>query len=179
MHAKLFAAGLVLVVGCGTPTLLRDVHQADVRQAQQEAAARSADQLTLAHELPDTPPDVEATLVHLVADGSPTGAAEACLLFTAAAAQQFAVTNGQHTCLAAMRQLHNQVSDPDTYANDLTVPASAWTQVGGTATVNGCAATWSDLFTETPLRPPGPRPGLMILNRLDGYGWQITSYEPC
>jgi hypothetical protein len=179
MHTKLVVAGIALLVGCGTPTLLQDIHQAAVQYAWQQAATRSANQLTLAHELPGTPPDVAATLMQLLGDGGPAALSEGCLLFTTPAARQFAATYGQPTCVAAMRQLHDHVSDPATYVNDLSVPTTAWTQVGDTATVNGCGATWSDLFTERPLRPPGPQPGLMVLNRLDGAGWQITSYRPC
>jgi hypothetical protein len=179
MHTKLFVAGMTLLIGCATPTLLEDIHQSAVENAQQQEAARSASQLTLAHELPSTPPDVVATWVDLLAEGGPVAQAEGCLLFTKQAAHQFAEANRQPTCVVAMRQLQGEVSDPDLYASDLTVPATAWTQAGDTATVNGCHATWSDLFTEAPLRPPGPQPGLLILDRLDDYGWQITSYQPC
>lgn len=179
MHWKLFTAGVTLVVGCGTPTAVGDLHQATAEHDQQQAAARSADQLTLAHELPGTPPDVAATLVHLLAEGGPVAAEEGCLLFTTQAARQFAFAGRQPTCVTAMRQLEQQVSDADTYANDVTVPTIAWTQVGPTATVNGCDLTWSDLFTEAPVRLPGPRPGLMILHQLYGSGWQISGYRPC
>lgn len=179
MHWKLFTAGITLVVGCGTPTAVGDLHQAVAEHTQQQTAARSADQLTLAHELPGTPPDVAATLVHLLAEGGPVAAEESCLLFTTQAARQLASANRQPTCVAAMHQLEQQVSDPDTYANDVTVPTTAWTQIGDTATVNGCDLTWSDQFTEAPISPPGPQPGLMILHQLDGSGWQIVSYQPC
>jgi hypothetical protein len=179
MHPKLFAAGAALLIACGTPTVVDDVHQATAEQAQQQAAAQSADQLTLAHELPGTPPDVAATFVQLLADHSQVAIEDGCLLFTAEAASEFAAANGQPTCMAAMRQLEDQVTDPDTYANDVTVPAAAWAQVGGTATVNGCDLTWAELFTDAPLQAPGPRPGLMILQRLDGAGWQISGYQAC
>ncbi|HEX5407449.1 MAG TPA: hypothetical protein VFX16_34680 [Pseudonocardiaceae bacterium] len=179
MHPKLFAAGVALLIACGTPTAVNDLHQAAAVQAQQRVSARSADQLTLAHELPGTPPDVAATFVHLLAEGGQVAIDEGCLLFTMQAADEFAAANGQPTCVAAMRQLEHQVINPETYANDVTVPTTAWAQVDSTATVNGCDLTWAELFTDTPIRPPGPLPGLMVLQQLDDAGWQISGYQPC
>jgi hypothetical protein len=84
-----------------------------------------------------------------------------------------------------MTKLHRMVTDPADYANNLTVPDNVWTQLGRTATVNGCALDWSgplpDLTSDTPspAPAPGPLPGLWTLTQLDGEGWQITRYEPC
>lgn len=179
MHGKLFAVGLALLVGCATPTVITDVHHAAAAQAAQQANARAADQLTLAHELPATPPDVAAAFVNLLAEGGADATSEGCLLFAGQAAAQFAIAHHAATCVDAMTVLHRQVTDPDTYADDLTVPATAWTEAGETATLNGCALSWSGLFTDTPVVAPGPQFGLMTLARLDGNGWQITSYQPC
>lgn len=179
MHIKLFAVGMTLLLGCAVPTVLTDLHHATAARAQQDADTRSADRLTLARELPATPPDVVSALVDLVAEGGATAAEDGCLLFDTPAAVQFAIAYRVRTCQEAMNLLHDQVTDPGTYADDLTVPATAWAQFGATATVNGCAASWSGLFTDTPVTAPGPLPGQMAVRRLDGYGWQITSYEPC
>lgn len=179
MQARLFAAGMALLVGCATPTAINDLHQAAAEQAQQEADMRSIDQLTLAHELPGTPPDVAATFVELLAEGGPEAADEGCLLFSQRAAGQFAAANHAPNCAAAMRRLQEQVRDPATYANDLVVPATAWSEVGTTASLDGCEVTWSGLFTDAPVVTPGPLPGLMTLAQLDGYGWQVVSYQPC
>lgn len=179
MHGKLFAAGLALLIGCATPTVINDVHHAAAVQAAQEADARTADQLTLAHELPATPPDVAAAFVNLLAEGGTDAATEGCLLFSDQAAAQFAIAHHATTCADAMTTLHRQVTDPETYADDLTVPATAWTQAGETATLNGCMLSWSGLFTDMPVIAPGPLLGVVTLARLDGNGWQIASYQPC
>lgn len=179
MQGKLLLAGLAFLVGCGTPIMLADAHQAALDRAQQQADAASADQLTLAHELPATPPDVVAALVNLVGEGGPYAAQAGCLLFNQQAAAQFAAAQRAPTCLAAMLRLQAQVTDPSTYISGLTVPTTAWVQLGTTATVNGCAVNWSALFTDTPVTAPGPLPGLLDLTQLDGAGWQITRYQPC
>jgi hypothetical protein len=170
---------MAFLLGCGTPIAVEDIHQAAADRAQQQAAARSADQLTLAHELPGTPPDVVAAWVTLLAEGGPIAAQEGCLLFSAPAAAQFAAAHDAPSCMAAMLRLQAQVNDPSTYSSGLTVPQTAWVQLGTTATVNGCAVTWSALFTDTSVTAPGPLPGLLGLTQLDGSGWQITSYQPC
>jgi hypothetical protein len=47
-------------------------------------------------------------------------------------ASEFAAAHHVLTCVAAMIELQAQVSDPTTYANDLSVPETAWATVGGT-----------------------------------------------
>ena len=142
-----------------------------------------AEHLQLARELPGNPPDVAGAFVDLLAEGGPVAAQEGCLLFDSAAAAQFAAAQHTSTCIAAMDNLHHQVSDPADYANNLTVPDTAWTQLGTTATLNGCALDWSsplsDTTSDTPSPAPGPLPGLWTLSQLDGEGWQITHYQSC
>ena len=101
------------------------------------------------------------------------------MLFTTAAAAQFAAAYHAPTCVLAMQQLNRQVTDPAAYVNDLSVPAGAWAEVGATATLDGCALTWSDPFSDPSAPAPGPRLGFWTLTQLDGEGWQITHYEPC
>ena len=48
-----------------------------------------------------------------------------------------------------MDQLHGLVTDPTAYANNLSVPDTAWSQIGTTATLNGCALSWSGLLADT------------------------------
>ena len=179
MHVKMFAAGLAAVVGCGTPIVLNDLHQNAVEQAAQQADARSTEQLQLARELPPNPPDVAGAFVDLLAEGGTVAAQEGCMLFDASAASEFAADHHRPTCIAAMTELQAQVSDPSTYTDDLSVPPTAWTAMGGTATLNGCALSWSGAFSDAPDTPPGPLPGQWTLTQLDGEGWQITQYWPC
>lgn len=179
MHSRLFVLGVALVAGCGTPLVIQHMDQAAADQVQQQATERSADQLTLAHELPITPPDVPATFVDLLAEGGTAAAADGCLLFSDQAAAHFAAVNDAPTCVTAMLVLQHQVSDPSTYSAGLTVPDTAWVQLGDTATVNGCALSWTALFTDASVTPPGPAPGMLTLTRLDNYGWQIANYQPC
>lgn len=183
MHQRMFAAGLALVIGCMTPIVVDSVAQGAAEQAQRRADNQQAERLQLARELPANPPDVAGAFVDLLAEGGPVAAQQGCLLFSATAAAQFAAAHDAPTCLAAMSHLHGLVTDPATYANSLTVPDTAWTQLGTTATLNGCALDWSGPFSELPsdtANPaPGPLPGLWTLSRLDGDGWQITQYESC
>lgn len=179
MHHRMLAAGLLLTLGCGTPTALAMIGQDRAQQAQQHADAAEGDRLQLARELPASPPDVVVAFVDLVAEGGQPAALQACLLFTDQAAAQLAAAAGTPDCPTAIQRLHGQVSDPATYA-EVTVPDTAWTRLGETATVNGCAVTWSiGLAQATPTPPPGPLPGQWSLTRLDGRGWQITTYQLC
>ncbi|HEX3783293.1 MAG TPA: hypothetical protein VHX38_26810 [Pseudonocardiaceae bacterium] len=155
------------------------IHQDTAAQARQQADAQLADQLQLASELPRTPPDVAAAFVDLLAEGGLFAAQESCLMFTSTAAAQFATAQHTTGCDAAMQQLHGLVADPAAYANNLSVPDTAWTQVGTTASLNGCAVNWSGPLSDTPSPAPGPLPGLWTLAQLDGEGWQITQYQPC
>jgi hypothetical protein len=179
MHQRMFAAGLALAIGCATPITVDVVRHNQAVQAQRRADDESAEQLQLARELPADPPDVVGAFVELLAEGGATAAQEGCLLFSATAAAQFAAVNHAPSCIAAMQHLHGLVTDPTAYVHDLDVPDAAWTQIGTTATVNGCALTWSGPLSDGPTAAPGPLPGLWTLTQLDGQGWQITFYEPC
>jgi hypothetical protein len=179
MHQRMFAAGMALVIGCATPMTIDALQQDTAAQAQQQADAHSADQLQLARELPSTPPDVAAAFVDLLAEGGLFAAREGCLMFSDTAAAQFAATHHTPSCVAAMQQLHGQVTDPAAYANNLSVPEAVWTQIGTTASLNGCAVNWSGPLSDTPSPAPGPLPGLWTLAQLDGEGWLITEYHPC
>jgi hypothetical protein len=183
MHHRMFATGLALAIGCVTPITIDAVQQDAAAQAQRQADSQSADQLQLARELPANPPDVASAFVDLLAEGGAVAAQEGCMLFASTAATEFAAAQHAPTCVTAMMQLHALVSDPASYANNLSVPDTAWTEIGTTATLNGCALSWSgtlsDTTSDTPSPAPGPLPGLWTLAQLDGEGWQITHYEPC
>jgi hypothetical protein len=182
MHQRMFAAGLALVIGCATPIVIDAAAQGTAVQAQRRADDQSREQLQLARELPANPPDVAGAFVDLLAQGGPFAAQQGCLLFDNTAAAQFAAAQHAPTCIAAMTQLHALVSDPATYANNLTVPSTAWTQFGTTATLNGCTLDWSSPLDDTPdtdSTAPGPLPGMWTLSQLDGEGWQITRYQSC
>jgi hypothetical protein len=175
----MFAVGVALVIGCGATTMISTVRQDAVEQAQRRADDQSADQLQLARELPANPPDAVSTFVDLLGEGGPFAAQEGCMLFTGEAASQFAADHRASSCIVAMQQLHGLVNDPAAYVNDLTIPETAWTQTGTTASVNGCAVNWSGSLADPSDQAPGPLPGVWMLNQLDGEGWQITQYQPC
>lgn len=179
MQVRMFSVGLALVIGCGSMTAIRGVEHDQAAQAARHADDEAADQLQLARELPGSPPDVVAAFVDLLAEGGPVAGHEACMLFTSQAADQFSAANHAPTCGAAMQDLHSLISDPGTYVNDLSVPATVWVESAGTATVNGCAVNWSGPWSDTPSSAPGPLPGQWALVQLDGQGWQIARYEPC
>jgi hypothetical protein len=178
----MFAAGLAVVIGCTTPMVIDVAAQGSVAQAQRRTDDQSREQLQLARELPTNPPDVAGAFVDLLAEGGPFAAQQGCLLFNSTAAAQFAAAQHAATCIAAMTQLHALVNDPAAYANNLAVPDTAWTQLGTTATLNGCALDWSGPPPDTSDShgaAPGPLPGLWTLSQLDGEGWQITRYQSC
>lgn len=179
MRQRMFAAGLALAIGCATPIAINSVHQDQAAQVQRQADDQSAQQLQLARELPADPPDVAGAFVDLLAEGGANAAQEGCILFSATAAAQFAAVYRAQNCVAAMQHLHDLVTDPGAYANDLSVPDTAWTQIGTSATLNGCALNWSGLLSDEPSPAPGPLPGLWTLTQVDGEGWQITRYQPC
>lgn len=177
MQWRLVASGVVLVVGCGTPIAVSQVQTEIHYQAQQAADFADANQLSLARDLPASPPDVVWALVKLIDDNAPD---DACRLFTTIAITQLDATLHATTCAAAIGILNQQVTDPGTYINALTVPPGSWSINGDIAFINGCAATWDDvLFGDPPTTPPGPLPGRLDLTRVDNYGWQITHYQPC
>lgn len=185
MRHRMFATGWALIICCATPLVIDAAQQNTAAQAQRHADDQSREQLQLARELPANPPDVAGAFVDLLAEGGPFAAQQGCLLFSSSAAAQFADAQHASTCIAAMDQLHRLVSDPAAYANNLTVPDTAWTQLGATATLNGCALDWSGPLPDTsdPSEAdnpaPGPLPGRWTLSQLDGEGWQITQYRSC
>lgn len=179
MHLRMFAVGVALVVGCGTMVMISAVQQDAAERAQRQADDQSADQLQLARELPANPPDAVSTFVDLLGEGGPFAAQEGCMLFTSEAASQFAVDHRAPSCIVAMKRLHDLVTDPASYVNNLTIPDATWTQSGTTASVNGCAVNWSGPLADPSNSAPGPLPGMWMLNQLDGEGWQISQYQPC
>jgi hypothetical protein len=183
MHQRMFAAGLAVVIGCATPISIDAARQSAAAQAQRQADDQQADELQRAKELPANPPDVAGAFVDLLAEGGPFAAQDGCALFDNTAAAQFAAARHASSCIAAMTQLQGLVTDPATYANDLTVPYTAWAVIGTTATLNGCVLDWSgplsDPSSDVPSLAPGPLPGVWTLSQLDGEGWQITHYQPC
>jgi hypothetical protein len=179
MQWRLVAPGVALVVGCGVPTAVGYIHVAEQTQAAHTADMRSAEQLQLARQLPENPPDVAVALTEFIGEGGPNADAFACLMFSPTAADQLATTVDAASCPAAIQTLHDQVSDRSTYINAVTIPPDTWSTTGDTGTVNGCAVTWTGLFTEEPATPPGPLIGHLILTRQDDKGWLITSYHGC
>ena len=105
--------------------------------------------------------------------------AVACLLFSPAAADQFAVATAASSCPTAVEALHDQVTDQGRYLNNIDVPASAWSDDAETAEVDGCAVDWQGVLDSTPATPPGPLPGHLTLTRQDDDGWLITVYRRC
>jgi hypothetical protein len=179
MQWRLVTPGVVLVLACGIPTLTADIRAADLSEAAHAADVRIEEQLQLARELPANPPDVAVALVQFIGDGGPDADTFACLLFSPAATTQLATETHATSCPAAIEDLHSRVADRGTYVNAMTVPADTWSSTGDTATVNGCAVTWTGLFIDAPPTPPGPLPGHLTLTRQDDKGWLITDYHRC
>jgi hypothetical protein len=179
MQWRLITPGVVLVLACGIPTVTADIQAADLRQAAHAADVRTEEQLQLARELPANPPDVAVALVQFIGMGGPDADMFACLLFSPAASAELATATHASNCPAAIETLHSHVVDHGTYINAVTMPADTWSSTGDTATVNGCAATWTGLLIDAPPTPPGPLPGHLTLTRQDDKGWLITNYHGC
>jgi hypothetical protein len=176
---RLFTPGVVLVLGCGIPTLVGDVQVAQQQQAAHAADVRTEEQLQLARELPASPPEVAVALTEFIGEGGPNADTLACLLFSPTAAGQLVATTSVSRCPTAIEALHAEVTDRGTYINSVTVPAGAWSATGDTATVNGCALNWAGLLDDPPPTPPGPPLGRLTLTRQDDKGWLITNYQQC
>jgi hypothetical protein len=179
MQWRLITPGVMLVVGCGIPTAVSYIHSAEQHQAAHAADARIAEQLQLARELPGNPPDVVVALTEFIGEGGQDADATACLMFSPIAANQLAATQNTTSCPTAIQALHDQVTDPGTYINAVTIPADTWSTTGNIGSIDGCAVTWNGLFVEEPLTSPGPRPGHLTLTRQDSMGWLITGYQGC
>lgn len=180
MQVKMFTAGLTLILGCGGLTVLGKLQQNAAVQAARQTDAYTAEQLQLARELPSNPPDVAGAFVDFLAEGGSQAAQESCMMFDDSAALEFAADHHAPNCVTAMIKLQSEVSDPAAYANDLSVPETAWTAAGPTASLNGCALVWSGALSDSSSESaPGPLPGQWELTQLDGEGWQITQYQNC
>jgi hypothetical protein len=179
MQWRLITPGVVLVVGCGVPTTVGYIQSAEENQAAHTADVRGAEHLQLARELPANPPDVAVALTEFIGDGGPSADGFACLMFSPTAADELAAALDTASCPAAIQALHNQVSDPGTYINAVTIPPDIWSTSGDTGSLNGCAVTWTGLLVQEPPTRPGPLPGHLTLSRQDGKGWLITGYQGC
>ena len=122
----MLTAGLTFIITCGTLTVVGQVQWDVAAQLARQADARTTEQLQLAREPPSNPPDVAAAFVDLLAEGGATAAQEGCMLFGGSAAVEFAADHDAPNCLTAMIRLQSDVGDPATYANDLSVPETAW-----------------------------------------------------
>jgi len=180
MQWRPISTGAVLVMGCGIPTAAGYIQAAE-QQAAHTADVLSTEQLQPARELPTNPPDVAVALTEFIGEDGPNSVAQARLMFSPTAAVQLTTAVwGTTDCPAAIQALHDQMLDPSTYINAVTIPPNTWSTNGDNAAVNGCAVTWNDLLTdEPPPTPPGPLPGRLTLTRRDGKGWLITGYQAC
>lgn len=116
--------------------------------------------------LPEGPHQAVADVYMFVAENN---ARYTCLLFSNAAAKQFATALGTATCAQAVPSVHGQVTDASSYGQpDLTQLPSPQ---GASMIISSCD------FTVT----GGPRLGTFTLTRQE-QGWEITNYlaaAPC
>jgi hypothetical protein len=116
--------------------------------------------------LPDGPHQAVADVYMFVAENQPTAA---CLIFSDAAKQQFAVASGAGDCPSAVTALYGQLIDKAAYAQPILTELPG--PQGGSMTISSCS------FKVT----GGPRLGTFTLTK-QAQGWEITAYQapsPC
>lgn len=166
---RLLTVGLVLTLGFGVGYAVTEYHAAAARdrQAEQARAAGVADVMAIAPRL---------VLPGLLTRVATDDAAGACAALTPPAKRDFAAAVRAPDCEAAVHQLARQVTDPRAYVQP-DLPDDAVTEhPGGTATVDGCRASWT-----TSGSAPGPRLGRFELRRsAENPGrYLIVGYAPC
>lgn len=184
MQRVLFVAGLVLLVGCGTPMTVSLVGQHVAEQARQQATDEDyAAQMRARVLLPTEPVDGVGMFVELVQAGGADAAENLCAIFDGQAQAEFAAAQREPDCVSAVERLSTRVTDPAVYVNDLHLPRRSWTITGPFAVINGCAVRWnpafSGLFSNSTVPPPGPRPGRWMMRQVFGDRWEIINYQPC
>ena len=113
-----------------------------------------------------------------VADADTTAA---CSVFTEPARAQLAAAYNAPDCPAAVLVWHARITRPDDYTTSVNLFGVTTTVSPDreTATVTGCALTWSSpIDGRHPAAGPAS-PGRLGLERVLGQGYQITDYQPC
>ncbi|MEB3368698.1 hypothetical protein [Saccharopolyspora mangrovi] len=90
---------------------------------------------------------------------------QACALFDAEGKRGFASAHGAPDCAAAARSVHDQITDPNAYANPK-FAHDAIVEAGPEAQVQGCRLQVGG----------GPRLGTFKLTRTPQGGWTISAY---
>jgi hypothetical protein len=166
----LVGGALVLVFGVAYGVVhYRSAEQAHAEQAQ--AAARQATSVTaIAPEL----------LARVLARGIATGDGRTtCDLLGAPAGDQLAASVGARGCADAVRALSARISDARAYASPRLPLAALVKRPGaggqpGTATLDGCQASWSSSAD------PGPALGRYTLRQYqDSDRYLVVGFAPC
>lgn len=147
--------------------------------------AEAARQAELFHEQqvaklrPRSPRAVAYALVEAV--GQPKERAErTCIVFSDAAARQFAASVGAPDCVSAFEQLNRQITDWYAYVNELWVPYDAVEQHAGSgfAQLDACRLEWGNVLSGE-VANAGPQLGRMDMVQQYGEGYLVTRFEPC
>lgn len=164
LHRLVWLVVLIVVATWGVPTLVE--HYFGNHDADSTGPAALPLPKGQSGVLPEGPHQAVADVYMFVAENQPTAA---CLIFSTAAAGQFATHNDAATCPAAVTALSGQVTDRADYGQpDLTILPSPQ---GNTMTISSCSFTVSG----------GPRLGTFVLTKQE-QGWEITAYDgaaPC
>jgi hypothetical protein len=165
-RTRVLALGAVLTLLCGAGYGVTHWRTA-VQQRAARAAADNRESLNLSAIAPGY---VVPFLASYLAAGDDV---TVCPMLIAPADAQFAAAVGAPDCPAAVHRFAARVTDQGSYRG-VTLPWSAVTKSGDTATVDGCQATWrSD-------PAPGPTLGEFQLTRYQHTDrYLITGYTPC
>jgi hypothetical protein len=149
-------------------------------QAQQQAAQRAQDDRESLNLSAVQPGYVVPFLASYLAAGD---AGTVCPMLVAPSNAQFAAAMRAPDCPSAVRAFAARVSNVGAYRS-VRLPASAVVRSGGTATVDGCQASWpsagGDPFAPAAGGPPpGPALGRFQLTRYQDDRYLITGYTPC
>lgn len=171
---QLLALGMVLFLGAGSGWVAETVITARQRA---ESWAQTSN-YNRAQLLPHTPRDALGAVMAAVAEGD---SAAACAVFSDAAQAQLAAAWGGGDCPAAVLAWHSRVTRPADYTASVELSGITTTTSPDreTATVTGCALTWSSPIDGRHPDAGPSSPGRMALRRVLGQGYQITDYRPC
>ena len=168
--------GLLLSLSCGITYAL----QGGQRAAYLKRLQAVNDKVDSARMLPNSPNILMFNLLNAVGENED----RPCYSFTDTAKAQFAqaVLGKQATandCAAAITKLSSQVTDKNDYEQG-TLPnrSGLVSSDGQRAILDACQFDWSKPFTD-PTSDPGPRLGIMHLERQLNQGFLVVQYQPC
>ncbi|MFB9730411.1 hypothetical protein [Haloechinothrix salitolerans] len=171
--------GITVGLLLSTVFLTMYIVHAQQEKARQERAEQIAREELMARAMPRTPQALVRSFLGNVAD---LDVHRVCVWrLSDTARQQFTEAWRADDCPAAVRAMHAEIRDIRTYVSDMWPPADIFIPrtAGQRVHADACQLEWSNILTGSPLTPPGPQLGKLMIERQHRYGYQVVSYHPC